>query len=260
MKIKVMVAAHKEFPMPENKDLYMPVLVGATKNYKEGINYQRDDEGKNISLKNPNFNELTAVYWAWKNLDADAIGLVHYRRLFSKGGKRELDNILNKEQIEQLLEEAPIVLPKKRKYYIESNYSHYVHAHPEEPLDVTRDVIAENYPRYLNAFDQVMHKTSAHMFNMFIMKKKEFNQYSEWLFDVLFKVEDRIDISGYSVQDARVFGFLSERLMDVWIEANNKKYVEEKWIQLGERKIMLKALNLIKRKFIKDSKKKITHF
>ncbi|MCS8571617.1 DUF4422 domain-containing protein [Pediococcus pentosaceus] len=260
MKIKVMVAAHKEFPMPENKNLYLPVLVGATKNYKEGIDYQRDDVGENISLKNPNFNELTAVYWAWKNLDADAIGLVHYRRLFSKGGKRELDNILNKEQIEQLLEEAPIVLPKKRKYYIESNYSHYVHAHPEEPLDVTRDVIAEKYPRYLNAFDQVMHKTSAHMFNMFIMKKKEFNQYSEWLFDVLFKVEDRIDISGYSVQDARVFGFLSERLMDVWIEANNKKYVEEKWIQLGERKIMLKALNLIKRKFIKDSKKKITHF
>jgi hypothetical protein len=220
MKIKVMVAAHKEFPMPENKDLYMPVLVGATKNYKEGIDYQRDDEGKNISLKNPNFNELTAVYWAWKNLDADAIGLVHYRRLFSKGGKRELDNILNKEQIEQLLDKAPIVVPKKRKYYIETNYSHYVHAHPKEPLEATRDVIAENYPSYLDAFDQVMHKTSAHMFNMFIMKKKEFNQYSEWLFDVLFKVEERIDISRYSVQDARVFGFLAERLMDVWIVSN----------------------------------------
>lgn len=259
MKIKVMVAAHKEFPMPENKDLYMPVLVGATKNYKEGIDYQRDDEGENISSKNPNFNELTAVYWAWKNLDADAIGLVHYRRLFSKGGKRELDNILNKEQIEQLLDTVPIVVPKKRKYYIESNYSHYIHAHPKEPLEVTRDVIAENYPRYLAAFDQVMHKTSAHMFNMFIMKKKEFNQYSEWLFDVLFKVEDRIDISGYSVQDARVFGFLAERLMDIWLLTNEKKYTEANWIQLGDRKLITKIFNLLKRKFFVTSNKR-THF
>lgn len=259
MKIKVMVAAHKEFPMPRNRDLYMPVLVGATKNYKEGIDYQRDDEGENISLKNPNFNELTAVYWAWKNLDADVIGLVHYRRLFSKGGKRELDNILNKEQLEQLLDKAPIVLPKKRKYYIESNYSHYVHAHPKEPLEATREVIAKNYPRYLAAFDQVMHKTSAHMFNMFVMKKKEFNQYSEWLFGVLFKVEERIDISEYSVQDARVFGFLAERLMDVWIIANDKKYLESKWIQLGSRHIFLKILNLLKRKFLKKTNKR-THF
>ncbi|MCI2960159.1 DUF4422 domain-containing protein [Pediococcus pentosaceus] len=259
MKIKIMVAAHKEFPMPENKDLYMPILVGAIRNYKEGINYQRDDDGENISLKNPNFNELTAVYWAWKNLDADAIGLVHYRRLFSKGGKRELNNILDKEQIELLLNKAPIVVPKKRKYYIESNYSHYVHAHPKGPLDATRDVISENYPRYLDAFDQVMHKTSAHMFNMFIMKKKEFNQYSEWLFDVLFKVEERIDISGYSVQDARVFGFLAERLMDVWLLTNEKEFVESNWIQLGDVQLVSKGVNFLKRKFLKNMNKK-THF
>ncbi len=254
-----MVAAHKEFPMPENKDLYMPILVGAIRNYKEGIDYQRDDDGENISLKNPNFNELTAVYWAWKNLDADAIGLVHYRRLFSKGGKRELDNILNKKQIEQLLGKAPIIVPKKRKYYIESNYSHYVHAHSKEPLDVTRNVISENYPRYLDAFDQVMHKTSAHMFNMFIMRKKEFNQYSEWLFDVLFKVEDKIDISNYSVQESRVFGYVSEVLMDVWIETNGVNYVEVPWKQIGKVRLFSKVFNFLKRKFLPNSKSR-THF
>lgn len=259
MKIKVMVAAHKEFPMPENKDLYMPVLVGAAKNYKEEIDYQRDDEGENISLKNPNFNELTAVYWAWKNLDADAIGLVHYRRLFSKGGKRELNNILNKEQIEQLLDRAPIVLPKKRKYYIESNYSHYVHAHHKEPLDETRKVIQKNYPKYLNAFDLVMKQKSAHMFNMFIMKNKEFKQYANWLFDVLFEVKKNVNISEYSVQEARVFGYISELLLDVWIETNNKRYIETNWIQIGNRKLILKALNFLKRKFSSSSEKK-THF
>lgn len=253
-----MVAAHKKFPMPKD-NIYLPVLVGAVKNYKEGINYQRDDDGENISLKNPNYNELTAIYWAWKNLDADVVGLVHYRRLFSKGGKRELDNILTESDIESLLERAPIILPKKRRYYIETNYSHYVHAHPKEPLDVTRNVIAKSYPRYLDAFDQVMHKTSAHMFNMFIMRKDEFNQYAEWLFDVLFQVENEVDISKYSVQDARVFGFLAERLMDVWIIANKKKVVESKWIQLGKVHVVLKVLNLLKRKFLKRAKKQ-THF
>ena len=91
------------------------------------------------------------------------------------------------------------------------------------------------------------------------MKKKEFNQYSEWLFDVLFKVEERIDISGYSVQDARVFGFLAERLMDVWLLTNEKEFVESNWIQLGDMQLVSKGINFLKRKFLKNTNKK-THF
>ncbi|WP_374938141.1 DUF4422 domain-containing protein, partial [Lactobacillus amylovorus] len=90
-----MVAAHKKFPMPDKKG-YLPVLVGAAKNYKPGIEYQRDDEGKNISAKNPNYNELTAVYWAWKNLkNVDAVGLVHYRRLFFDSKPYKLNNAID---------------------------------------------------------------------------------------------------------------------------------------------------------------------
>lgn len=260
MDIQILVAAHKKFPMPADKKLYLPVLVGATKNYKKEIEYQRDDEGDNISYKNSNYNELTAIYWAWKNLDADVIGLAHYRRLFSMSRKRELDNILNRNDIESLLGKAPIILPKKRNYYIETNYSHYVHAHHKEPLDETRRVIQKNYPKYLNVFDSVMKQKSAHMFNMFIMKNKEFKQYASWLFDILFEVEKNIDISDYSVQEARVFGYISELLLDVWIETNNKKYIETNWIQIGDRKLIPKALNFIKRKFNIGNKEKITHF
>jgi hypothetical protein len=257
--IKILVAAHKRFPMPADKDLYLPVLVGATKNYKNGIEYQRDDEGDNISYKNPNYNELTAIYWAWKNLDSDAVGLVHYRRLFSVNGKRKLSSVLTKEQVEQLLKEAPIVLPKKRRYYIETNYSHYVHAHHKEPIDVMRRVIAENYPKYLSSYDKVMNKRSAHMFNMFIMERKEFNQYAEWMFDVLFRVEKVIDITDYSVQEARVFGYLSELLMDIWIVANQKKFVESKWIQIGDRHLVKKLYSFVSRKFLKKKNAR-THF
>ncbi|WPP08691.1 DUF4422 domain-containing protein [Pediococcus inopinatus] len=249
MKVKIMVAAHKEFQMPSDTKLYLPVLVGATRNYKKGINYQRDDEGTNISVKNPYYSELTALYWAWKNLDAEAVGLVHYRRFLSLHRKCSLSSILNENEINGILKKVSIILPKKRNYYIESNYSHYIHAHHKEPLDMTRKVIQEKYPEYVEFFDKVMVSNKAHMFNMFIMKRALFNNYVSWLFSILFEVEANIDISDYSKQESRVFGYLSELLLDVWLEKNQIKYYEVNWIQLGKKSLIKKMFYFMIRKF-----------
>ncbi len=73
----IIVATHKKYQMPEDK-LYLPIHVGAEG--KESIGFNGDNPGKNISSKNPFFCELTGLYWAWKNLKSDYIGLVHYRR------------------------------------------------------------------------------------------------------------------------------------------------------------------------------------
>lgn len=252
-----MVAAHKKFPMPDKKG-YLPVLVGAAKNYEPGIEYQRDDEGENISAKNPNYNELTAVYWAWKNLkDIDAIGLVHYRRLFFDSKPYNLDNVISIENVEKLLTKYDVILPKKRNYYIETNYSHYIHAHHKEPLDKTREIIVQYYPNYLSNYDKVMYRTQAHMFNMFIMKREAFDSYCQFVFSVLKRLEDKIDISDYSVQEARVFGYISELLMDVWLETNNYPATEVKWEQLGGKKNFQKAVSLVERKIGIKTK---THF
>lgn len=245
-----MVAAHKEFQMPQNKELYFPILVGAIYNYKKGINYQRDDEGTNISKKNPNYNELTAIYWAWKNLkNVDAIGLVHYRRYFIKGWHfSNLDNVIDEEDVAKLLSKYDVILPKKRHYYIETIYSHYVHSHHKEPLDETRRIIIKLYPSYLSSFDKVMSRRSAHMFNMFIMKKKYFNGYCKWLFDILEHVENSIDINNYSRQERRVFGYLAELLMDVWINKNNISFTENRWGMIGSQHIIQRGIFLVLRK------------
>lgn len=80
--IKIIIASHKKYKN-SCEEMYIPIQVGAEGKEKiEG--YIQDNTGENISSKNPYFCELTGLYWAWKNLDADYVGLVHYRRYFIK--------------------------------------------------------------------------------------------------------------------------------------------------------------------------------
>lgn len=250
-KIKIIVATHKKYQMPSDK-MYLPVQVG--KEGKENIGYQPDNEGDNISSKNPYFCELTGLYWAWKNLDADYIGLAHYRRHFSinrvipRNENKKFECILKQDETDKILDNTDIILPKKRNYYIENLYSHYEHTMFIEPLDETRKIIQEKYPEYLEEFEKLHKRTSAHMFNMFIMKKEILNDYCTWLFDILFELEKRIDVSQYDSFHARFFGRVSELLLDVWINKNGLNYKEVKvidienvnWLKKGSAFLMAK--------------------
>lgn len=249
--IKIIVATHKKYKMPED-EIYLPVQVGAQG--KESLGYQKDNEGNNISDKNSYFCELTGLYWAWKNLDSDYIGLSHYRRHFiynkriAKTEEGKFKELLNREQVEKILEKTDIVLPKRRNYYIENLYDHYKHTMYIEPLDEARKIIEEQCPEYLIEFDKLHKRTSAHMFNMFIMKKEYLNKYCEWVFNILFELEKRVDPKKYDSFHARYLGRISELLLDVWINTNNLKYEEVKvidmqnvnWIKKGSAFLMAK--------------------
>lgn len=249
MDIKILVVTHKKCFMPTGR-LYLPIQVGKGEDIQEGI--IRDNTGDNIADKNANYCELTAMYWAWKNLNADYIGLAHYRRHFSckkKGDK--WNSVLNDAEAQELCKENNVILPRKRNYFIETNYSQYVHAHHAEDLDKTREILAEKYPAYLPAYDASMKRTSGHRFNMFIMSKKLFNQYCSWLFDILFTLEQRLDISCYNSNDARVYGFVSERLLDVWLDTNKISYTEIGVMFMENINWFVKGGNFLKRKFFK---------
>lgn len=252
MDIKIVVATHKKNEMPAS-DLYLPVHVG--KEGKEDVGYVGDNTGDNISIKNPNYSELTAIYWAWKNLDVDFIGLVHYRRYFAANKKKGkgFKNLLTKDEAEKLLSETDVILPKKRNYFIESLYSHYSNTHDERHLIETKNTIDEIFPDYSESFTRVLQRKKGHMFNMFIMKKEVMNSYCAWLFPILFDLETKIDYKNLSPYDARLFGRISELLLDVWIDKNSIKYKEIPCIHLGKIDWTRKIFSFI---FAKFSKKK----
>ena len=264
MNVKLIVAAHKPYRMP-NDPMYLPLHVGHAGN--NDLGWQGDDFGDNISFKNPHYCELTGLYWAWKNLDADAIGLTHYRRHFTKlspginqqlrnfcGLGQPIDNwehILKQTQVELLLSKTQVITPPKRNFFIETVANQYAQAHHHEDLVQLRTTISERSPEYLAAFDKLMHGTSVHLFNMFIMHRSYLEAYCTWLFDILFEVEKRINISTYTPYDGRVFGFLGERLFDVWLNTNKISYQEcpvmfmeqQNWIKKGSSFLMRKMRN-----------------
>lgn len=213
----IYVAMHKPYRVKEDP-LYMPLQVGAIG--REKFCAVCDDTGEHISQRNGSFCELTGLYWIRHNSDADVAGLVHYRRYFA--GKRRFsrdrwNRILSEPELSRLMQKADILLPKKRHYVIETTLSHYAHVHHEKDLHETRAVIAQQCPQYLAAFDSVLNKRSGHRFNMFVMKRDILHEYCDWLFPILFELEKRIDISDYDAYNQRVFGFIGERLLDVWL-------------------------------------------
>ena len=237
--------------MPEDK-IYLPIHVGRVE--KADLGYLGDDTGDNISAKNANYCELTGLYWAWKNLKCDYIGLCHYRRYFAhavRGSDMEKKKlaILQRTDYEKLLKQYDVILPKQRNYFIETVRSQYEHAHNKNDLALTEQIVAELYPEYSEAFCKVMGGTKLHIFNMFVMKKEKFDEYCQWLFTILFELEKRIDISSYSQCEARVFGFLSERLLNVWLEKQKLKVKGIDVVFLEKIDWFDKGMKFLKRKF-----------
>lgn len=252
MKTKIIIATHKKYEMPKD-DIYLPLHVG--REGKEDLGYTGDHTGDNISLKNPSFCELTGLYWAWKNLDADYVGLAHYRRHFTLKSKSQqkklglMDSVLTGEELAPLLKQYDILVPEKRNYYIETLYSHYEHTHYKEHLDITREIIAEMYPDYLADFDKVMKQRGGYMFNMYIMKKELSDEYCKWLFSILFELENRLKDKEYSFFQGRFYGRVSEIIFNVWLMHKHIPYKEIPYMHMEKINWWKKGTAFLKAKF-----------
>lgn len=227
----VAVASHKPYRMPTDR-AYLPIHVGAALNPNVCEWMQGDDTGDNISTKNGSYCELTALYWLWKNVVADAKGLVHYRRLLGspdiarRKAKDPFDRLVTSIELKELLAKHQVVVAKRRNYYIETVYNHYSQTFDGGQFDICREILCELHPDYVEAWDDLMQSRSAHIFNMFVMRSELFDAYCAWMFPILEELEKRVDTTGYDAFANRFVGRVSERLLDPWLKVNGIDYTE----------------------------------
>lgn len=244
-KLKLLICYHKKDVLLKD-EILTPIHVGRTlarkrlgednPDFKWLVeNMVGDDTDENISAKNSSYNELTAVYWAWKNYDKlgnpDYIGLMHYRRHFifrpSIDVVEDVDGIddnyfkrinYNKETIEHLFDDCDYVA---HIGHVDEVYKHYKENHHIEDLDLAISILKDKYPEYATTADAYLKMSYVNLCNMFIMPRNMFFEYCSWLFDILQEFENKVDLS-----DKRLF--ISERLTGIFIEYQKRKGLRQK--------------------------------
>lgn len=240
--IKLLVAYHKPDIVFKN-DFITPIHLGRTllKNKSDEKSLEAmqflqsemigDDTGDNISYKNSSYNEMTALYWAWKNYsslgDPDFIGFMHYRRhfylkkMFSSTAYYECNKIespsdyiknvlgLTKENLLDTLKKYDFIVTTP--YYKVSVFKHYEESHDINELKTAIEIINNKFPQYSNACQKYIYGHNAYFCNMFVFPKDIFFSYCEFVFGVLEEFEKQIDITNKRL-------FISERLTGIFIQ------------------------------------------
>lgn len=239
-RIKIFVSVHKPSQLVQGASFF-PVHVGSALSDIDLPGTLRDDSGDNISERNEQYCELTAQYWAWKNIDADYYGFCHYRRYFDFSGVQHQENDygeiidtyitdetikrygLNDEQVALNVTGWDVIttpINDVRKMGGFTSLKDHWNADEHLQLRDLRhmyDILCEDFPEYKVDADNVLNGTQAAFCNMFIMKKDIFNAYCEWLFPLLEKFYNTADMSTADTQRLRTVGHLSERLLNVYI-------------------------------------------
>lgn len=192
-----------------------PIEVGASLNTSHIENITiRDNQGDNISDRNRQFCELTAIYWIWKNSKEKIVGLEHYRRHF----------ILPENWIQRMTDNNVDVILSTPLCVVPSLAQNYRDRHVEEDWICLSEYIKNNRPEEYDSFTDFFENTGIYSpCNMFIMKREVLSELCSWMFPILFACAEAIGEHEDNYQN-RYPGFMSERLMTYFFERNRDKY------------------------------------
>ncbi len=229
MDIRLFVCCHKPAAVPAHPLLF-PIQVGAALTEERFPGFLRDDTGENISAKNRAYCELTAQYWAWKNVEADCYGFFHYRRyLYPAPDARRpyriereptaalLDH-LGYETFPELIGAHELVIPKGEDMGLTVR-EHYGRAHRPEDLALAEEILRESHPEMEDALERYLAGTVCYFGNIFIMRREVFRDYCGWLFPLLEEFDRRAGLGA----GPRADGYLAERLLGVYAAARRKE-------------------------------------
>ncbi len=207
-------------------------------------NLMGDNSGDNISQKNREYSECTGLYWFWKNYDyrhLEYVGAFQYRRqlilneLFARAINDKEKQVykcvhLNKNsdictiagieenRILEILEKYDYIIPYRtslEKMGINSIYEDYVKCIPGVHVSdilILEEIFARKYPEKIDKLMDYLKSPNKLMYQIFITKPELFNNYCEWLFDLLFAIDPFVDVSLYDVNGKRTMGYLAEIL------------------------------------------------
>jgi hypothetical protein len=211
------MATHVNYSKPPF-DYVTPIFVG---NSPEKGDYSglTDQTGINISQRNHIYGELTALYWIWRNTQDDMVGLCHYRRFFDMTGP----------EIQSALHGNRIILPPlcRLKWQVDQQF---VRAHNEQIWRQTLDILYRKHPTYKAPATQVFSGNLLYRHNMFIAGRAFVEKYCSFVFDILFELERFVELHHLNDYQQRYAGFVSERLLTLYVIANDIPRVERRII------------------------------
>ena len=219
------VVTHKATPH-EGKlpDGYKTIHAGHAQ-ATEDFGYAGDDTGDNISDLNLYINEITALYWIWKNTAHTTVGLCHYRRFFTTGDEKfSYDKILTRDDALKILETHDIIVAKtfhgvmNQREFVENDCGEKL-AHFGEAI--LRKHLLHAQPEYLDALDYVMNSKAVYKCNMFVTRREVLDAFCTWLFSFLLDAT-REALQTFHLENLpwtprRLMSFLAERMLHVWL-------------------------------------------
>ena len=241
----IAVSCHKPTSIPQ-AGAYLPIHVGAALAQEPIASMQPDDEGDNISATNPRFCELTAQYWAWKHVEAEYVGLCHYRRYFCFDS---LDHEVNDHaQIEvsdltpetareyrldddvlisQTVQQYDMIIPKEwdiRGVYTPKGPKRSVAKHmiayglvTKKLLKALDKAVAKRQRAYRRDLNDYLSGSTYIGYNCFIARRDLFDKLCDFEFDVLDALDESFDFSNDPKNGERVFGYLGEILFSTFV-------------------------------------------
>lgn len=187
--------------------------------------------GINIAHKYKRYGELTGYYWIWKNYlptaDTEYVGFCQtqrfldfnlskinpspFRPIFITDFKKVFEEY-TEENIFNCIQDYDVVLPEKISF--DMTYS-------KNDIDLILEVINEIYPQCIETAQEVMSSDSMYSFGNFVMKKERFNEFMEWLFNILEVIEQKTNFAIKCVDMVNSI-FASEIFFNIWLMHNIK--------------------------------------
>ncbi len=216
------IVTHKNYMLKKVVGYY-PICVGEYS--VKGL--LSDKDGDNISDLNCKINEMTAIYWVWKNRISKVVGFCHYRRYFYNNNVTCFENELKAETVMNILKEHDVIVHqrsfKEDRTIIEELKMPLSKQAFDEGYDIIIKYMKLYQPTYLDDLETVLKGNTLCYYNMFITTWDIFDEYCNWLFSFLIPAAEEFDVDKYEGQDKRTIGFFAERMLSVWLHHNPKK-------------------------------------